>query len=98
MARYSSMAAKSRFTASRSEQFGICAPAAERLPPPPSVSSSTCTFTLPMLRADTATPPSPVGYKTALAFTPEMFKSSSAACAATMRFCVSCAATTAMPL
>ena len=64
------MAAKSRFTASRSEQFGICAPAAERLPPPPSVSSSTCTFTLPMLRADTATPPSPVGYKTALAFTP----------------------------
>ena len=54
---YLSMAAHSRFTASRRETSTSCTPAAERLPPPPSCSSSTWTFTSPMLRAETATPP-----------------------------------------
>ena len=79
------MAWRSSWCTSSTDLFGTWAPAVAALPPPPSFSSTTCTFTSPMLRAERITRPSWSGNRTKEVSTPEMLSSSSAAWAAVTR-------------
>ena len=81
------MAAYILFTAVFTSVPANCAAAALRLPPPPTFSMMSCTFSSPIERAEANDPPFPSGATTMDASTPEMFSSSSAAEAATTRFC-----------
>ena len=57
LARYSSICARMRASASFTVQSRSWAPAIVRWPPPPKGSRMTCTFSAPMLRAEILTPP-----------------------------------------